>query len=201
MAFVRILSFLALGIFFSAQTPAQQAAPFADRDVTAFISSSSELRRLGKKYEAEFSGQRGMAPSGSAPGPSNMFAEALDQMKASRGYGEFLAVLRKHGFDDAEHWAKVSSRVMGAYLSITMGAAMLQMQAQLEQARKQVEANPSLTREQKQMMLDRLQASMGMGGSSQASAADIAVVQPYAAAIERLMATPRDGPAAITVIS
>jgi hypothetical protein len=190
MHFLRILLFLALGLFLCAQTQAQQTRPLADRDVRAFVASFPELRRLGEKYEAEFAGQRGMAPGGSAQGPPDMFAGALTEMKASRGYGEFLAILRKHGFDDAEQWADVSGRVMAAFLSIKMGAAMPQMQAQIEQARKQIEANPSLTREQKQVMLERMQASMGMMRSSQASAADIATVQPHAAAIERIMAMP-----------
>jgi len=190
MPFLRILPVLALGLLLCAPTQAQQTRPLGDRDVSAFVASFPELRRLGEKYETEFAGQGGMAAGGSAPGPSDMFAGALTRMKASRGYDEFLAILRKHGFADAEHWAEVSSRVMAAFLSLKMGAAMPQMQAQLEQARQRIEANPSLTPEQKQMMLEQMQASMGMMRSSQASAADIAAVEPHAAAIEKIMALP-----------
>ena len=113
---------------------------------------------MGERFANEFAG----IADANNPSAANPFGAAMVQIKASRGYDEFLAAIEKQGFDDVEEWGTIANRVTMAFMAITMESRSAQMKAQLDQARQQIEADTSMPPDQKKMLLQQLEASAGM---------------------------------------
>lgn len=165
------------------QEQVQGQAPLTADQVTAFIASHAALRAMQEKYVAEFSGANN-------PNAANPFGAVMASIKASQGYDEFEAAIEKQGFDDVEEWAAVANRVTMAYMAIGMEAQRAQMKAQLDQTRKQLEADTTMPPEQKKMLLRQLEASAGMMTGLNVSEADKAAIRPHLDALERVMNQP-----------
>jgi hypothetical protein len=163
-----------------AQGQVQGQGPLTADQVTAFIASHAALRAMQEKYAAEFSGANN-------PNAANPFGAVMASIKASQGYDEFETAIEKQGFDDIEEWAAVANRVTMAFMAISLEAQGAQMKAQLDQARKQLEANTSMPPEQKKMMLQQMEASAGMMTGLNVSEADKAAVRPRLGELERVM--------------
>jgi hypothetical protein len=157
------------------QKQAQTGAPLTEDQVASFISTYPALRALGDKYAAAGAG-----------GPS-AFGAVMGQIKASQGYDEFAAVIKKHGFDDVEQWAEVANRVTMAYAALMMEDQSAQMKTQLEATRKQIEADTNMSPEQKKAVLKQLDASAGAMTGLPVSEADKAAVRPHRAALQQAM--------------
>ncbi len=162
------------------QGQVQGQGPLTADQVGAFIASHAALRAMQEKYAAEFSGAN-------KPGAANPFGAVMASIKASQGYDEFETAIEKHGFDNVEQWAVVANRVTMAYMAIAMEAQGAQMKAQLDQARKQLEADTTMPPEQKKMMLQQMEASAGMMTGLNVSEADKAAVRPRLGELEKVM--------------
>jgi hypothetical protein len=163
-----------------AQEQSGGQGPLTEDQVTAFIASFPTIRAMGEKYSNELAG---MADTSNP----NAFGTMMAGIKGSRGYDEYVAAIEKHGFDDMEEWGTVANRVMRAFMANTMEAHSAQMKAQLDQSRKQIEADTSMPPEQKKMLLQQLEASAGMVTGMGVSEADKAVVRRHQAALDRVM--------------
>lgn len=169
-----------------AQEQVQGQAPLTDDQVGAFIASFPVLRAMGERYGKELAA----IADPNNPNPANPYGAMMAQIKGSRGYEEFVAAVEKHGFDDMEEWSAVASRVMMAYMAITMESQSAEMKAQLDQTRKQLEADTTMPPEQKKMLLQQLEASAGMMTGLNVSEADKAAIRPRLGELERVMNQP-----------
>lgn len=93
---------------------------------------------------------------------SNLFTQAIQQMKGHPIYSDFAGVLGANGYSDPMEWASQGDRIMAASLATQLdktGKASADQRAQMQQAMQTVQNNPNLTAQQKA----QLQQMMGLG--------------------------------------
>lgn len=161
-----------IGILIFIPVPALAEA-LSGAQIEKLIRSAGPLIQLEDKYDLPEKGQ------GNAEiGP---MSHALNNIKGHKAYGDFLAIIKKAGFASAEEWAHVGDRVLRAYVALILPEkSQGEMQTQIAQAMKQLEDNPYITAEQKQMMMAQMEKSMPMmNGTKYTSPEDMEVVRPY----------------------
>ena len=110
-------------------------------------------------------------------GIPNSVAEFVQPLRSSGLYDEAEDILEKYGFDSPEDWAGVTLRIMHAMGAVQMqGQAMdYDMQAQLEQ----MQNDPNIPAEQKEMMLKMMKEGMQMMEKAKnAPQADVDAIRP-----------------------
>lgn len=73
-------------------------------------------------------------------------------------------IVNRHGFKSADHWAETATAIMNAYVGLQLeaeGTSSAEMQSQMSEALAQMENNPHLTDQQRDMMRQQ----MGMAES------------------------------------
>jgi hypothetical protein len=89
-------------------------------------------------------------------------AGELSYDEALKANQEFLAILKKHGWDE-NFWVKAQTILLGIMV-LTSEEAGQQSNPEFEKAKEQIESNPALSAEMKKQLLERLagtQAAMG----------------------------------------
>ncbi len=110
-------------------------------------------------------------------GIPNSVAEFLQPLRTTDLYDEAENILEGYGFDSPEDWAEVSLRIMHAMGAVQMeGQAMnYDIQAQIEQ----MQNDPNIPAEQKEMMLKMMQQGMQMMEMAKnAPKADVDAIRP-----------------------
>ncbi len=139
------------------------------------MSSAKELQALerttGKElYEDE--------PSDDTSDSLNITPEKIITAVQRVGmYDDVASVVKKHGFGSVEEWAGVYSRTIKAMMATVM-AGMADYQSQMQAHMNQMMANPDLTPEQKQAMMQMMQPAQ-MPTAPKADPQDIKDIEPF----------------------
>lgn len=113
------------------------------------------------------------------------FERSLAQ--AAREHAEVRRIVARHGFRDGDHWAGVGGRIMNAYWALMMQDEAPEMHSEMQRQIEEIEQNPHLSREQKEMMRNQMEQAMGMMGRlAEAPPADIAAVRANRERLDRL---------------
>jgi hypothetical protein len=111
-------------------------------------------------------------------------------IQAVNEHPEASRILRRHGFN-SEQWADTTIKVMNAYSALEFDASgtdAQSMQSGLAEALAELEKNPNIPAEQKQMLRQQLAQSQAFMGEldNQAPEADKALVKRNKARLDRL---------------
>ena len=112
-------------------------------DVVRFIKTFPELKEDLDEYGVEMNEESG----------NTTYPEAL---KAS---GEFMAILKKHGWDET-FFQKMQTIAMG-YLALTAEGDQQDMDSHIEKSIKEIEANTALSAEMKKQMIEQMKNATG----------------------------------------
>jgi hypothetical protein len=106
---------------------------------------------------------------------------------AARQHGEIRRIIGRHGFSSGDQWAAVGSRIMNAYSAMHMDEESPEFQREMQQAIREIDQNPHLSAEQKEMMRNQMQMAMGMMTQmADAPAADVAAVRANRAKLDQV---------------
>ena len=152
----------------SAQMPTTaNQVPLTPALVEAFIASYPEVRA-------------------SADGLSDQYGvDAGDDDNPSTGWQAWLAVTgaqnalnaacQNYGFQDFQQWLQVFVAIGTAYAFVQGGG----MDAQMSQAAAQIQNSPGLSQAQKDMMIQQMQAAMGVVNAMMPPQGNLDAVTPY----------------------
>ncbi|GAB7081709.1 hypothetical protein [Megalodesulfovibrio paquesii] len=176
---VLFASFSSFASFANSALAADPAVtPLTAADVQGFIASMHELRPIfAAAGGADPADKTRNAPDAPAPeGPidaSQWLTLAATQPKA-------LAVLQKHGFT-AERWGAVAEQIMQAYTSLKLGPEGANARAQIQSSLTQLEQQPGLSAEDKQLIRQQMQESLRQMDqmAEESSKADQETVRPF----------------------
>ncbi len=102
-------------------------------------------------------------------------------------------VIRDAGFDSIDEWARVGGRILSAWIAEEMAAESDDMDAEMAEALREIDDNPHMSEEQKQMMRQQIEQMYGMRADlAYAPEADRRAVRQSRARLERIMDTPGD---------
>lgn len=163
------------------------AEPLKNAQIDGFINSLAELQALGEKYEGtqEWTMNNGAGSMGNS-GAGNWMADSISTMKGHEIYREFETIVASHGFSSPEQWGQVGDRILKAVMALSMGQHASGMEQQMEEALRELENNPNLTPEQKQMMKRSMTSGLSqMKSLSDAPPADIEAVRPHMEKLEQ----------------
>jgi hypothetical protein len=181
--------FLGLMIFAGA---ASAAEPLTDSQIDGFIGAMPELRALSEKYERKQQPfiPRAQAQPHAVPG-TRVFRNSVPTIKSHAAYGEVMSILDANGFSSLEGFAGIADRIMHAYVALQMGAQQPQMNAQLEQAIRQIQQS-GMPAEQQQKMIEMLRGSQQTANAyAEAPEADRAAVSPRLPELDAALRPPR----------
>ncbi len=171
---------LALAVGLTAGSAAAQETPLRDEQITGFLASYPDMQSLGQKHKDE-------APPEARPDPTNPFANTLRFMEHSSARDEFLGIAQQHGFSGLEQWTSVASRVVRAYVAVTSAQEIAQMRGEIENARRQLANDTTLTAEQKESARQQLEMTQRMIEAFSSTPEDKAAVRPYLEQIAEVM--------------
>ncbi len=107
--------------------------------------------------------------------------------RAARDNAEIRRIIGRHGFSSGDQWAQLGSRIMHAYGSMQMGDHAPELQQEMRRQMDEIDRLPYLTPEQKQMMRQEIQRSMGMMEDfHDAPPEDVAAVRANRGRLDRL---------------
>jgi hypothetical protein len=189
---------------------ADSLPPLTEESIQNFLQSIDEVRKLGEKYGV--TGQDGQSlgsftkiRSASMVGPGGFgvpdkaqlarveapISLSLPEMRASDGYGEMVAAVKRHGFRDVEDWAMIGDRAVRAYAAIQMEAEMPRINAQMKQMRENL-AKSGMPAARQEAMLKMMQPGAdAMKNLAEAPAEDKQAIKPFAAQFKKLAETQR----------
>jgi len=78
-----------------------------------------------------------------------------------RSDDDVRSMIRERGFDSAEQWGNVSARITMGMVSLEMGEQQPQMNAEMAQAMREMESNPNVPPQMREMMRQQMQQAMG----------------------------------------
>lgn len=165
------------------------AEPLSHDEISGFIASLSDMEDLGKKYENDeglrLREEEALEHSQSVE-EFNWMSASIAAIKGHPAYDEFEEIAEDHGFSSPEEWGEVGDRVLKAFMAASMDANAREMQAQMEETLRELENNPDISPEQKQMMRDSMGSGMAQfKAMTDAPAADIEAVKPFLPELRR----------------
>lgn len=128
--------------------------------IDRWVDAMEELQSWGDEqpdtaFDPDFNNNMG--------GPMNFDFGAMLE-RSAREHGEVRSIVRDHGFSP-EEWAEVGSRIFHAFIAIEMKGASAKAESEMTKALQQIEDNPNMSEQQKDMMRQQLQhAQQAMGG-------------------------------------
>ena len=185
----RLFPLLGPFLFLAAWGTAAAEAPLTDGLIEGYAASIPQVDKMMEKYEGtevlDFERKDFEPKADEAWSP---ISRAADGIAASEARGDFLAVISEHGFDSIEQWGQVGDRITRAMVAIEVAEESPNAKAEMDYAMAQLEANTTLTEEQKAMMRRQLETAMGvMDSASNAPPADIEAVRPHMPMLKNLM--------------
>ncbi len=143
-------------------------------DVKHFIKTFPLLKEEFKKFEVKYDGTSG----------------AMTYPGALKASGEFLGILKKHGWDE-HFFAKTAAIAMG-YSMIIAGKEMKNADPKIAKAIKEIESNPHLSEAMKKQMLEQMKTIKGamkvqqMALKRNAHKADMELIKPHIEDLKKL---------------
>ncbi|MBW2726593.1 MAG: hypothetical protein JRE71_19605 [Deltaproteobacteria bacterium] len=204
------ITIVALVLFLSGGlAAAESAAPLTQENVQRFLQSMPDVEKLGEKYA---DGERGGTldilaarnQMASTRGASNMAPPTKEQleiaaapltaslagMRASAGYDEMVATVKRHGFSSVEEWATIGDRSIRAYAALQMDAEAPNIEAQMKEMRENL-AKSGMPAQQQEAMLKMMSSSAEVLNTfADVPAADKKAIAPFAAQFEQLGQSP-----------
>ena len=157
-----------------AQTNSEDIYKLTANDVTHFIKHypdlEVDLNKLGVKYDHD---------DGDFTLPEGI--EAL---------ADFNNVLQKHGYKDYQEFIVKAGAIVLAYASLKSDDGMADAQAEIKASLKEIDENPALSAEQKQMMKQQIEAGMAMMqmySTNLSTSANIKVVEQYIDELDKML--------------
>jgi len=77
---------------------------------------------------------------------------------------EVQRIINRQGFRSAEQWGDVSARIIMGMIAMEMEGAQPEIDAQMAAAMRELEQNPNIPPQQREMMRQQMQQAMGMMG-------------------------------------
>lgn len=159
------------------------------KTVRSFVDSIKELDQLSKKYEDDksFIADEDRSMDQAIQMMQSPFSSAINDMKASKFYNEYLGVIKRHGFKTPEQWSQVGNRIYFAMAAVQMERETPgDIDQQMAQAQEQMKSS-GMSAEQQKMMMDMMAASRQMIEQfKDVPQADKDAVKPYIEEFERL---------------
>jgi hypothetical protein len=164
-------------VSFAVPAPAQMPnqVVLTPQIVAAVIASYPDVKRTTGELEAQYGD-----PGGGGDDPDSALGAWL---MVSGAHAALNGAVQAHGFADYQTWVGTVTSVVFAYTFAGEGGGA---NAQMAEAIAGIQNNPNLTDEQKQMMLQQMQASMGAIAMMQPPQQNIDAVAPYAAELEAM---------------
>lgn len=153
---------LALAVAFiaaAAFTPAEASGePHLTEDqVERFIESMAEVRTWAD--DADELAEMEIDPG--AEGITKPFSSALQHMQAQGGLSGLETIVHDHGFESIDQWGRVGDRVVRAFMALEIEREHPDAKAELQEARREIEANPDIPEAQKEQLLQMLEQTAG----------------------------------------
>lgn len=173
-----LVAAVALSLGLAATGPARAQMPMTvtldGPTVEAVIASYADIKAEAEALSAQYGGMDGGGDNISAFGALLAYGDVKSRLDG---------VVQGHGFADFQTWVAAFSSVATAYaFSQGQGAA-----GEMEQALASIRDNPDLTEQQKQMMIQQIQASMGVMAAMQPPQENIDAVAAHGAEIEAML--------------
>ena len=171
--FVLVILFTLSAVVF-ADEPEAPKPVLKPGDVKHFIKTFPLLKEELKKFEVKYDGKSGIVT----------YPEAL------AASGEFLGILKKHGWD--EHFFTKTAAICVGYSMIVAGKAMKNADPQVAKAIKEIESNPHLSDAMKKQMIDQMKTVKGVMKEQQkalkksAHKADMELIKPHIEDLKKL---------------
>ena len=146
--FVLIIVFTLATMAF-AETPNTPKPVLKKGDVDHFIKTFPQLKEDFKKFEVKYDGKSG----------------AFTYPLALKASGDFLGVLKKHGWD--EHFFTKMTTIFMGYSMIFAGVEMAKADPQFAKNIEKIKSNTHLSEEMKKQMVDQLMQVKGMLNNQQ----------------------------------
>lgn len=153
----RVLSlFCAVLLSFALAATAQASA--LDRDtVTRWIAAAENIRDRVEAYEDEEDDDELFDGEGM---PTFADIENIYRTMYNRD-PEVRSAARAQGFRSADQFADVSARITMGLVSLEMGDNQPEMEAEMARAMREMEDNPNVPPQMREMMMQRMQEAMG----------------------------------------
>jgi hypothetical protein len=115
-------------------------------------------------------------------------SELLTMMEGREGYGAFRAVIKAHGFDRPQTWARAGDRALLALMSLDVADKVPALQARLLRMHQQVDASPNFSDAQKRRLQQMIDSTSDLFDRvAQVSPTDRDVVRPHREALTKAL--------------
>ena len=146
-------------------TPVPLTADAVQTFITSYPAVKAATGKLSKKYGVK-------ADKSSAANAWGAW------MTATEAWAELNGIVTPYGYSDFQTWLQTTISVATAYAFAKEGGAM---DAGMAKAVDQIKNNPSLSADQKKMMLDQMQAATSSVAATRPPQENIDAVTPYLA--------------------
>ena len=166
---------------------AAQDGPLSEGRINAFMASMLDLEAWGDAHEDDIEDLDDLFSEQAMSGDfTNPFAAATRIIESQSWAGEVKDIIRSHGFDGLEDWARTGNRIFMAYMAVQMDANKSEMDAGMAEALKQIE-NSGMSEDEKERMRQMLQGANQMASMyAEVPAADKKAVIPFLDALENM---------------
>ena len=82
--------------------------------------------------------------------------------EAAREYPEAEDIIRDNGFSGADDWANTGSRILNAWMALEASEEAPRMEEEMERQMREIEDNPHISDEQREMMKEQMEQARGM---------------------------------------
>lgn len=173
------LNWLLVITMFMLAVPMAHSADLTNRQIENYIATLQEFNAVDGDMMV-FEDDDEYSWDDIKAGPPKM-VELVKRGKDHPDYSKFEAVVKDHGFKNADDWASVADRVNAAFMYMVMDVDRDEVMKQLASARKEIESIPGLSAAQKEGMLAFATAGMEMlsGWMAEVPEADLKAVKPY----------------------
>ncbi len=146
---------LVLGLALASTALAQAAL---DRDtISRWIDAARDLHAWAETQEEDYQDEDLLDSDGL---PSFGDIERVYSDMYSRD-GDIRSMIRQRGFRSAEEWGNISARITMGMVSLEMGDVQPEMDAEMARAMREMENNPNVPPQMREMMQQQMQQAMG----------------------------------------
>lgn len=184
----RVIAYLSGMMLLLVVVVAHAASPaLTDAQIRGFIASMPELEALGEKYP-DLAEDDDDDEDDDDVDFAKPISSGIADLRGHAAYRDLTQLVKRHGFSSPEQWGQVGDRVILAFLAASMDEGVGSSRAQMAEAFKQIDENPSMTAEQKAEMKQMLSGGMSfMHSIDQVPAADIKAIRPHMAELQGMV--------------
>ena len=126
-----------------------------------------------------------------APGDAD-FEKMLAE--SARQYPEAESIIQDNGFSGADDWASTGSRILNAWMALEASEEAPRMEEEMERQMREIEDNPHISDEQREMMKQQMEQARGMiqGMTEGVSEEDKAAVERNRDRLSAVMQPPQE---------